>query len=82
MPVAWVDWRAAVAALEAGSLPCSHSERQLLRVAASIAEGVPVDLRDALGGLDRPNLVLVAAAVLQAGGHRDVAVRLDQAAPR
>lgn len=74
--MARVDWQAAVAALEAGRLPCSHSEGQLLRVAVSIAGGVPVDLGDALGGLDETNLVLVAAAVLHTGGRRDAAVRL------
>lgn len=76
-PMAGVDWQAAVAALEAGGLPCSDSERHVLRVAASLAEGFPVDLRDALGGLDRRNLFLVATAVLHAGGHRDATVWLD-----
>jgi hypothetical protein len=31
-------------ALEDGHLPCSSGERQILLVAASIAEGVPIDL--------------------------------------
>ena len=76
--MAWVDWQAAVAALEAGRLPCSSSEGGLLRVAASIVEGVPVDLRDAVGGLDQTNLVLVMRAVAHAGGHRDPVVSLGQ----
>src|SRR5882724_2290795 len=42
--LAAVDWAAAVAALDAGQLPCSRSEGQVLRLAASIAGGVPVDL--------------------------------------
>src|ERR671923_52567 len=33
------------------------------------AEGVPVDLRDALGGLDATNSVLVAQALAHAAGH-------------
>jgi hypothetical protein len=44
--VAAVDFAAAVEAV-AGVLPCSDGERQVLLVAASIAEGIPVDLREA-----------------------------------
>jgi hypothetical protein len=72
--LAWVDWRAAVGALESGRSPCSRSEAQSLRIAGSIAEGVPVDLGDALTGLDEGNLRLVADAVLGAGGCASVAV--------
>jgi hypothetical protein len=71
--MAAIDWRAVWAALEDGHLPCSSSERQVLRVAASIAEGVPLDLGDAVGCLDAANSVLVACAVLAAGGHHEVA---------
>ena len=77
-PMAWVDWEAAVAALQRGGLPCSGSEAGLLRVAASLAVGGPVDLRDMVFGLDGRNLVLVATAVLHAGGRRDAAVCLGQ----
>jgi hypothetical protein len=77
-PMAWIDWPAAVAALAAGRLPCSDSEAGLLRLAASIAESLPVELRDAVCGLDERNLVLVATAVLHAGGHRSAAVSLGQ----
>jgi hypothetical protein len=66
--LAWVDWRAVVTALDAGRLPCSGGEAGVLRVAASIAEGIPVDLGEVLTGLDERNLVLVAVAVLRAGG--------------
>jgi hypothetical protein len=76
VPMAWVDWLAAVAALEAGGLPCSGSEAQILRVAASIAEGVPVDLRDAVGGLDEANVVLVVRAMLHVAGYRGAVVEL------
>jgi hypothetical protein len=78
-PMAWVDWRAAVAALDAGRLGCGDSEAQVLRVAASIADGVPVDLRGAVSGLDEVNATLVAAAVVHAGGRRDAAVALTRA---
>jgi hypothetical protein len=51
-------------------LPCSGGEGLILRIAASIAEGVPVDLREAVTGLDEGNIALVAGAVLHAAGHR------------
>ena len=64
-----VDWPAAITALQAGDLPCSGSEQRVLRLAASLAEGIPVDLRTALTGLDAANTELVAAAVRHATGH-------------
>ena len=70
--MAFVDWSAAVKALESGRLWCSSSEAQVLRLAASIAEGIAVDLRDAVGGLDITNAVLVARALLHAAGHGQV----------
>lgn len=66
-PMASVDWPAAITALDTGALPCSGGERRMLRIAASLAEGIPVDLRDALTGLDIDNLDLVAEAVLHTG---------------
>ena len=63
------DWPAAIAALDAGALPCSGSEGQMLRIAASLAEGIPVDLRDALTRLDSDNLDLVVQAVFHTGGR-------------
>ena len=66
--VASPDWGPAVRALGSGQLACSASQGQVLRVAASLAEGMPVDLRAALSGLDERNLHLVATAVLAAGG--------------
>ena len=71
--MAAIDCQAVWAALEDGHLPCSSGERQVLRVAASIAEGVPIDLRDAVTSLDAVNAVLVARAVLAAGGHHEAA---------
>jgi hypothetical protein len=68
--LAVVSWRAAVRALAAGRLPCSGSEARVLRIAASIAEGVPVDLGECLSGLDSGNAGLVVDAVLRAAGHR------------
>jgi hypothetical protein len=70
--MAVLDCEVAVAALEAGRLPCSGGEARVLRLAASIAEGIPVDLREALTGLDEANSSRVAAAVLHAAGYRDL----------
>ena len=69
--MAAVDWEAAVAALDVGRLPCSGGEGKILRLAASIAAGVPVDLGSALSGLDQRNIAGVAGAVLHAAGQRD-----------
>jgi hypothetical protein len=74
--MAAIDWRTVWAALVDGHLPCSNGERQVLRVAASIAEGVPIDLRDAVSSLDAGTSVLVARAVLAAGGHHEAAAGL------
>jgi hypothetical protein len=66
--LAAVDWRAAWTALEDEHLPCSGGERQILRVAASIAESVPIDLCDVVSSLDAVNLNRVAQALMVAGG--------------
>ena len=68
-PMAFVDWTEAVEALSAGELACSSSEGQILRIAASIAEGVPVDLSIAMCTLDATNAARVARALLHASGH-------------
>lgn len=55
LPLAEIKWEAAIHHLNLGRLPCSTSEGQILRLAASLSAGVPVDLRDALTGLDATN---------------------------
>jgi len=69
-PTAAIDWPEAIAALDRGQLPCSGGEARMLRLTASLAAGIPVDLRDALTGLDSHNAQLVAHAVKHATGHR------------
>jgi hypothetical protein len=64
-----IDWPAATAALD-DDLPCSGGENRMLRLPASLAGGIPVNLRDALTGLDDRNIQLVIKAVLHASGHR------------
>jgi hypothetical protein len=80
--LAWVDWHAAAGAVQAGRLPCSASEGHILLIAASLAEGVAVELGDAVTGLDAVNSVLVARAVLAAGAHREAAEALAGVAGR
>ena len=65
--VAAVDFAVAADAVQ-GMLPCSDGERQVLLVAASIAEGIPVDLRDAALDLDAVNAALAAWAICHAAG--------------
>jgi hypothetical protein len=68
-PVAVIRWNAAIRALDHGRLPCSPSEKAVLRIAASIAEpGIAVRLGAHLGGLDRRNIALVTDAITAANG--------------
>ncbi|MGH3260275.1 MAG: hypothetical protein ACRDOU_33560, partial [Streptosporangiaceae bacterium] len=67
--LAAIDWPAAIAALD-DSLPCSGGENRMLRLAASLAAGIPVNLRDALTGIDGHGIQLVINAVRHASGHR------------
>jgi hypothetical protein len=67
--VAAVNFAAAADAVQ-GVLPCSDGERQVLLVAASIAEGVPVDLREAAVCMDAANAARAAQAVCHAAGRR------------
>ena len=53
-----------------GMLPCSDGERQVLLVAASIAEGIPVDLREAAPCMDAANAARAAAGGVHAAGRR------------
>ena len=69
-PMAWINWDTVVAALDTGLLPVSGGEKRILRVAASLAAGHPVSLRDAIPGLDERSLDLVTAAIRHAAGQR------------
>lgn len=68
--LAWIDWDAVVAALDAGQLPSSSGERAVARIAASLAAGIPVDLRGTVTSLDSRNLALVTTAIRHAGGQQ------------
>jgi hypothetical protein len=69
-PMAAIDWDAAITALHAGEIPCSGGERRLLELSSSLAGGVPVDLRDAVTGLDGGNIARLVTAILHAAGKR------------
>jgi hypothetical protein len=64
-----VDLASAAEAVQ-GMLACSAGERQVLLAAASIAEGIPVDLREASACLDAVNAARVAVAVCHAAGSQ------------
>ncbi|MGH3203205.1 MAG: hypothetical protein ACRDP5_14290 [Streptosporangiaceae bacterium] len=68
--LAAVDWEAATAALSGGELPCSGGERRILMLSASLAAGIPVDLRDAVTGLDDRNFQRLLTAISHASGKR------------
>ena len=69
-PMAAIDWDAAVKALASGILPCSAGERRVLLLSASLANGIPVDLRDAATGLDDSNIARLVTAIRRASGKR------------
>ena len=68
-----VDWDAATAALTAGELPCSGGEQRIFRLAASLAGGIPVDLSNAVTGLDQHNIQRLVTAIRHASGQRQPA---------
>jgi len=70
--LASIDWAAAVTALDAGKLPSSGGERRVLRLAASIAGGIPVSLYDDLPGLDQRNASLVINAIQHTTGQTNL----------
>jgi hypothetical protein len=68
--LAWTDWDAVTTALDHGRLHASSGEKAVLRLAASLANGNPVSLRDTVPGLDHRNLNLLTTAIRHAAGHR------------
>ena len=66
--LAVVDWPAVIGALGPG-LPCSRGERRMLKITASLADGIPVDLQETVTGLDDGNIELVITAIRRAAGQ-------------
>jgi hypothetical protein len=69
-PMAAIDWDAAITALANGEAPCSGGERRILQLAASLAAGTPVSLRDTVTGLDDGNTARLLTAIRHATGKR------------
>ena len=69
-PMTAIAWDAAITALSTGGLPCSGGERRILRLSASLAADIPVDLSDAVTGLDDRNTALLLTAIRHATGKR------------
>jgi hypothetical protein len=61
---AGIRWRAAITGLH--RQPASGTEKAVLRIAASIAAGIPVSLHDCLGSLDYATLRAVLRAIARA----------------
>jgi len=73
-PWAAVQWNDLDAALRSGVIAGSSGQLRLLRAAASLAEGQPIDLADLTAAVDRTELTLLLAALAHAAGsheHRD-----------
>ena len=68
--LAAIDWEAAITALSSGELPCSGGEQRILRLSASLAASIPVDLRDAVTGLDDRNVQRLLTAIRHTSGKR------------
>ena len=60
---AFIDWPAAIAALNAGTLPCSAGERRMLHLSASLADQTAIHLGDTITGLDRSNAQTLIQAI-------------------
>jgi len=67
--MAAIDWEAAATALHSGGLPCSGGERRIFQLAASLAAGTPVSLRDTVTGLDNDNTARLITAIRHASGR-------------
>ena len=61
--MAAICWPEAVAALDCGLLSGSGSQNRILRLAASLADRIPVDLQNAVSGLDDTNLQHVVTVI-------------------
>jgi hypothetical protein len=53
-----------------GRLPASGGEKRIIRIAASLAAGHPVSLRDTVPDIDQRSLRLVTTAIRHAAGQR------------
>jgi hypothetical protein len=70
-PWAAVLWAELDSALRAGVIAGAGGRLRVLRAAASLADGQPVDLADLTAGVDRQELTLVLAAIAHAAGSHE-----------
>ena len=78
-PWAAVQWSDLDGALRAGRIDGDPGQLRLLRAAAGLADGQPVDLADLTAGVDRAELTaLLAALAHAAGSHEHRAVVRDE----
>ena len=70
-PWAAVQWTDLDRAVRSGAVTGSGGQLRLLRAAASLADGQPIDLADLTAGLDRPDLTLLLAALAHAAGSHE-----------
>jgi len=68
---AQIQWEDLPAALTEGRIFGSSGELRVLRAAASIVDGQPLNLGDVASGLDRRGLSLLLAAIAHAGGSHE-----------
>jgi hypothetical protein len=67
---AHIRWGAAITALNQHQLPCSSSEADVLRIAASLGANIPLRLGRVLGVLDNTTIARVLDAIALANGSR------------
>ena len=68
--LAHIDWHAVIASRDAGHLPCGSAENRILKNGSQHRRRIPVDLNDALCGLDPASIALVVRAARHANGQR------------
>jgi hypothetical protein len=67
--IAATDWEAVIDALDAGGFLCSGGEQRMLSLAASLGCGIPINLGDAITGIDDRNVGLLVTAIRHASGR-------------
>ena len=68
--LAEIDWQAVITSRDDRAAALQRRGEPDLRLAASIAAGIPVDLQHALSGLDQASISLIVRAVRHANGQR------------
>jgi hypothetical protein len=64
-----IDWPSVIQSLDSADFTCSGGEGRMLRLAASLSGGIPVDLSDAVTWIDDMNLDCLIAALNHASGR-------------